>query len=45
MGADTEAFEGLVEDKDSVEGAEFGADDAEVWSDDDGVEYDSEFQD
>lgn len=34
-----------MEDEDGVEGAEFGADDAEVQPDDHGVEYDAEFED
>lgn len=34
-----------MENEDGVEGAEFGADDAEVQPDDHGVEYDAEFED
>ncbi len=42
-GADAETFEGLMEDKDDIQGAEFVADDAEIEANDDGVEYDAEF--
>ena len=34
-----------MEDEDGVEGAEFGADHAEVETDDDGMEHDAEFED
>lgn len=44
-GADTEALEGLVEDDDRVQGVELLADDAEVQTDDDGVEEDTKFED
>ena len=44
-GADAKAFEGLVEDEDDVEGAEFVARDSQVEADDDRVEYHAEFED
>ena len=44
-GADAKAFEGLVEDEDDVEGAEFVAGDSQVEADDDRVEDDAEFED
>ena len=44
-GAETEAFEGLVEDEDDVEGWEFGAGDGEGQADEDGVEDYAEFED
>ena len=44
-GAETEAFEGLVEDEDDVEDCEFGAGDGEGQADEDGVEDDAEFED
>ncbi len=44
-GAETEAFEGLVEDEDGVEGCEGGAGDGEGEADEDGVEYYAEFED
>lgn len=43
--AQGEAFEGLVEDEDDVEGGEFGASDGEGQADEDGVEDDAEFED
>lgn len=44
-GAETEAFERLVEDEDDVEGVEAGAGDGEGEADEDGVEDDAEFED
>ena len=43
--AETEAFEGLMEDEDDVEGLEFLACDGEGEAYEDGVEHDAEFED
>ena len=42
---DTEAFEGLVEHENGIQSAEFGTGDAEVQTDDYGVEHYAEFED
>ena len=44
-GPETQAFEGLVEDQDDVEGVEFLPCDREGEADEDGVEDDAEFED
>ena len=41
----SQAFEGLVEDEDDIQGCEFGAGDGESEADEDGVEDDAEFED
>jgi hypothetical protein len=43
-GADTETFEGLVENEDGIERGEFSASDSEIQPYDHGVEYDAEFE-